>query len=135
MALISTIESDAEPGRQKLVLYVIAYICLLHRDCVSFFCRINISNDEIAKLSRLCHDYFRANALFFCVNPTIWTIGNIVPAHTQYMKDKYGLGLGINSMEGREAKHVFVARYSKNTNFVSRWLQIFHHELVSLIWL
>ena len=42
----------------------------------------------IAKLSRLCRDYFRANALFFCVYPTIWTIGNIVPAHTQYMKDK-----------------------------------------------
>ena len=38
-------------------------------------------------------------------------------------------------MEGREAKHVFVARYSKNTNFVSRWLQIFHQEFVSLIWL
>lgn len=35
-----------------------------------------------------------------------------MPAHTQYMKDKYGLGLGINSMEGREAKHVFVARYT-----------------------
>ena len=44
MALISTIEPDAGPGRQKLVLHVIAYICLLLRDCVSFFCRINISN-------------------------------------------------------------------------------------------
>jgi hypothetical protein len=26
-------------------------------------------------------------------------------------------GLGIYSMEGREAKHALVARYSKNTNF------------------
>lgn len=100
MALISPLEPSAGPGRPKTILHVIAYICLCLRDCVSLFSRINISNDEISKLSKLCHDYFRANALFFLVNPTIWTIGHIVPAHTQCMKDKYGLGLGLNSMEG-----------------------------------
>lgn len=135
MKLISHIEPISEPGRQKTILHVLAYICLLLRDCVSMFSRLNISNDEIKKLTSLCGDYFRANALFFQVNPTVWTIGNIVPAHTQYMKDKYGFGLGINSMEGREAKHVFIAKYSKNTNFFSRWEQIFRHEFVSLIWL
>ena len=66
--------------------------------------------------------------MFFTVNPTVWTIGNIVPSHTQCMKEKYDLGLGINSMVGREAKHVFIAKYSKNTNFVSRWEQIFQHQ-------
>ncbi|XP_028408827.1 uncharacterized protein LOC114531418 [Dendronephthya gigantea] len=134
MKLISYIEPISEPGRQKTILHILAYICLLLRDCVSIFSQINISNDEIKKLTNLCRDYFQANALFFQVNPTVWTIGNIVPAHTQYMKDKYDLGLGINSMEGREAKHVFIAKYSKNTNFVSRWKQIFRHEFVSLIW-
>ena len=135
MSLISPLESTAEPGRPKTILHVIAYICLCLRDCVSLFSRINISDDEICRLSRLCHDYFRVNALFFRVNPTIWTIGHIVPNHTQYMKDKYGLGLGLNSMEGRDAKHIFIAKYSKNTNFFSRWEQIFQHEFVSLIWL
>ena len=38
---------------------------------------------------------------FFHVNPTVWTIGHIVPAHARDMKSKYGLGLGLNSMEGR----------------------------------
>jgi len=51
------------------------------------------------------------------------------------MKSKYGLGLGLNSMEGREAKHVFVPKYSNNTMFYSRWEQIFLHEFVSLLWL
>ena len=131
----TVLESTAEPGRPKTILHVIAYICLCLRDCVSLFSRINISDDEICRISRLCHDYFRVNALFFRVNPTIWTIGHIVPNHTQYMKDKYGLGLGLNSMEGREAKHVFIAKYSKSTNFFSRWEHIFQHEFVSLIWL
>ena len=51
------------------------------------------------------------------------------------MKSKYGLGLGLNSMEGREAKHVFISKYSNNTMFYSRWEQIFLHEFVSLLWL
>lgn len=51
------------------------------------------------------------------------------------MKEKYGFGLGLNSMEGREAKHVFISKYSQNTMFHSRWQQIFLHEFVSLVWL
>ena len=51
------------------------------------------------------------------------------------MKGKYGLGLGLNFMEGREAKHVFISKYSQNTMFHSRWEQIFLHEFVSLFWL
>lgn len=51
------------------------------------------------------------------------------------MKGKYGLGLGPNSMEGREAKHVFVSKYSNNTMFYSCWEQIFLHEFASLLWL
>lgn len=132
MKFISCVEPNAESGRQKTIFQVLAYICLLLRDCVSLFSRINISNHEISKLTGLCRDYFRANALFFTVNPTVWTIGNIVPSHTQCIKEKYDLGIGINSMEGREAKHVFIAKYSKNTNFVSRWEQIFQHEFVCL---
>ena len=73
------------------------------------------------------------NAILFYVNPTVWTIGHIVPAHARDMKSKYGLGLGLNSMEGREAKHVFISKYSNNTMFYSRWKQIFLHEIVSLL--
>ena len=40
-----------------------------------------------------------------------------MPAHTKDMFGKYGLGLGLNSMEGREAKHVSIARYCRNTEF------------------
>lgn len=74
---------------------------------MSLFSCLDISDEQVSALKTLCTNYFTANAIFFYVNPTVWTMCHLVPAHTQYMKGKYGLGLGLNSMEGREAKHVF----------------------------
>ena len=51
------------------------------------------------------------------------------------MYDKYGLGLGLTLMEGREAKHAFISKYSNNTMFYSCGEHIFLHEFVSLLWL
>ena len=49
------------------------------------------------------------------INPTIWTVGVGIPYHTSQLKKKLGYGLGLNSMQGREAKHVKLARYVQNT--------------------
>ena len=38
-------------------------------------------------------------------------------------------------MEGREAKHIAIATYARNTTYQQRWEQIFLHEYISLIWL
>ena len=54
------------------------------------------------------------------------------------LKEKLGYGLGLNSMQGREAKHVKLARYVQNTYNVkksSRWWTVFRHEFVSMVWL
>ena len=115
--------------------HVLAYVCLLLRDCVSAFTRIHITNEQIDELEKKCRDYFILNCKFFTPHPTAWPSGIIVPAHTRDMKLMYGLDLGLNSMEGREAKHISICRYSKNTNYKKRWEQIFLHEHVSLIWL
>ena len=37
------------------------------------------------------------------------------PYHTSQSKEMLGYGLGLNSMQGREAKHVKLARYVQNT--------------------
>ena len=62
-------------------------------------------------------------------------MGNVVPVHTQDMKLRYGFVLGLSSMEGRESKHIAIAKYSANTAFLHRWEQAFQHEYISLIWL
>ena len=97
------------------------------------FTCVDISDDDIIDLKWLCSNYYKAHCIFLHVNPTVWTVGNVVPQHTSEMKTRYGLGL--NSMEGREAKHVFIAKYSQNTLYQHRWQQIFRHEYVTLLWL
>ena len=67
---------------------------------MSLFSRLDISDEQVSELKTLCTNYFRANAIFFHVNPTVWTIVHLVPAHTEYMKGKYGLGLALNSWKG-----------------------------------
>jgi hypothetical protein len=101
------------------------------------YTRINVSEEQIQELSSLCKQYYFLNVMYFGHHPTAWTLSHIVPAHVRDMKDKYNMGLGLNSlaMEGREAKHIFISKYNVNTNYHSRWSQIFRHEFISLLWL
>ena len=134
MLLIAAVESSVQQGsKEHYTFHVLAYLCLTLRDCVSAFSRIEISGEQLAELKRNCRIYFILNCLFFSRHPTVWTLGNVVPVHTKEMVKKYGMGLGLNSMEGREAKHISIARYCKNTNYKTRWEQIFLHEYVSLL--
>ena len=77
------------------------------------------------------------NALFLptSVNPTVWTIGHIIPAHTKGVNEKYEQGLCIVTMEGREAKNIALKKLSENTFYKRRWYEIFKHEFVMLVWL
>ena len=115
-----------------------AYLCLTLRDCVSVFNRIAVTDSHLDDLEKNCRTYFVLHYLYFDHHPThhAWTLGNIVPEHARDMKVKYGKGLiGLNLVEDREAKHISISRYSKNTDFKARWEQIFQHEYVSLVWL
>ena len=119
MLLISSVDSHVKKDtREELILHVLAYTCLCLRDCVPIFTRVAISDDDITKVRRHCSYYFKAHAIFLNVNPTVWTLGNVVPHHIGEMKAKYGMGLGLNSMEGREAKHVLLPSIPK-THFTS----------------
>ena len=137
MYSIDAVEPDIEEKtKSKFQFHVLAFLSLTLRECVSLFNCIKISDEQVSDLTQLCRVFFKlAVAYLNPSNPTVWTLGNVVPAHIKEMKVQYGMGLGLNSMEGREAKHVAIARYSANTVFQSRWQQIFMHEYVSLIWL
>ena len=76
-----------------------------------------------------------ACALFLNVTLTTWTIGNVVPIHTRECYSEFGLGLAINTMQGREAKHLRLREYTKKTTVLNRWNMAFRHEYMSTIWL
>ena len=134
MFLIDVLENGIS-GKAAELLHIHAYLCLCLRNAVSLFTRVNITDEQALELKQHCTNFYRSYWLFFSVNPTVWTLGCVVPAHTKEMKGIYGLGLGLNSMEGREAKHIAISKYCHNTAYAQRWEQVFHHEFIALIWL
>ena len=96
---------------------------------------MKIDKKQLDDLEKACQKFFISCALFLLVNPTVWTLGHVVPIHTRKLFEMYGKGLALNSMEGREAKHQAISRYAQNSNFSNRWKQVFRHEFISLVWL
>lgn len=135
MYLLRAVECQNDSESQQFKLHIFAFTCLSLRDAVSLFCRFAIEQEHLNQLDKACSNFFYSCALFLHVNPTVWTLGHVVPVHTREIFTMYGVGLSINSMEGREAKHQAIARYAQNSTFNTRWQQVFRHEFVSLIWL
>ncbi|CAH3167592.1 unnamed protein product, partial [Porites evermanni] len=135
MSIVKNLRMDSDQRSHTFQLHVFAHIAINLRDAVSLFSRVSISNEQVLSLQQFCSNYYRTTSLFLTSTPTTWTIGHIVPSHTKAIHERLGLGLGINSMEGREAKHVTLAKFTQNTQFSNRWAQVFKHEYVSLFWL
>lgn len=130
------------PGVSKgsyLKLHTLSFLGLKLRDAIAIYTRVKISNENLLELDHLCRSYFTAVALLLkCPNPTIWTIGYAIPFHAKQLFNTLGYGLGLNSMQGREAKHIKLKQYLANTcssRKHQQWWTVFRHEYVSLIWL
>ena len=135
MRLIKHLSHEEDSQKQKQTVLVLSYVGLKLRDCCSIFNRFEVQESDLVLLASLAKDYYRANALFLptSVNPTIWTLGHVLPVHARYAYDTYKQGLMTVTMEGREAKHIALHRLSGNTTY--RWQEIFRHEFIMLIWL
>ena len=134
MLIVLSLKTNADQESHTFKLHVFAYTAINLRDSVSLFSRITISGEEVQNLQQVC-SIFRATALFLSSTPTSWTIGHVVPLHAQPLCDSIGTGLGVNTMEGREAKHIALANFTHNTQYSNRWAQVFRHEYISLFWL
>ena len=122
MFLIACLRNYSDSPETKLRLAAIAYCCLQLRDAISYFSRVNIDQAGIDS-KKACQYFYNANMqIFNNITPTIWTISYAVLRHTQILFDKYGLRLALNSMQGREAKHVRLAQYARHSTKFKRWL-------------
>ena len=75
----------------------------------------------------------------FCLRKSHQWCGQLgthaIPFHAELLFKKFGFGLGINSMQGREAKHVKIAQFSKHATLTTRWTSVLKHDYVTLVWL
>lgn len=91
----------------KVNLHVFAFSGIKLQDSASLFSRVEINTEHLAKLTVCSQQYFNANTMLLeGANPTIWTIGYAIPYHAEQLFEDSGYGLGLNSMQGRESKHL-----------------------------
>ena len=62
-------------------------------------------------------------------------MGYAIPFHNKALFKEFGLGLGINTMQGREAKHVTLSSFARHATLTTCWRLVMRHEYISPIWL
>ena len=106
------------------------------RNSLSLASRVtNISVNDLPKLEQECTKYFNLASLFHSVTLSVWAMGYCIPFHTRQLLEDLGVGLGINSMQGRESKHQQLASFASFSLVKQRWAKVFRHEHMSNIWL
>ena len=100
---------------------------------------LRISDFDLQDLRKMKHEAFY---LFKCcclfdskILPSLWTLCDIVPFHADKCLNMYKMGLGFNTMEGREQKHQMISKYAENSTYQNTWPMIFRHEYIQLIYL
>ena len=131
----AAIEGDLEQPSNLLPL-TLSNMGIHLRDIISLASRVSqIGENHVQKLQSECKQYFNIASLFHSLNVSVWTLAHAVPFHTKQLLEDLGVGLGINSMQGRESKHQQVANFAEFSIVKNRWQKVFRHEYMSLIWL
>ena len=103
------------------------------RNSLSLASRVsNISSSDLPKLEQNCRQYFNLASLFHSANLSVWAMGYCVPFHTKQLLENLGVGLGINSMQGRESKHQQLASFASFSLVKHRWVKVFRHQQLCL---
>lgn len=86
MYMILAIEGDKDSRQVRMKLHIFAVAILSLRNAISLYSRFSIDEAQLNELDKECSNFFICCALFLEANPTVWTIGNVVPVHTRYLQ-------------------------------------------------
>ena len=113
--------------REKL--FQVYFQSLNLRKLISFSVRVvDFNEEDVTEMLVAGRKLFRSCCKFDkCLTPSLWTLSNVAPVHSKQMFDKIGLGLGANTMEGREQKHQQIYKYMQNSTVKERWQFVFRH--------
>ena len=129
--LIELLVSNIKDGNVLKRLYEIHYQSIYLRKLLSYTVRITDFNEEdLLDMKNVANVLFKACCSFEGkISPSLWTLCIVAPIHAENCFKMYGLGLGCNTMEGREQKHQMVGKYAEKSTVQNRWPLIFRHEL------
>ena len=138
MKLILSLRADDDDHLSNFKLHVFAYVGMQLREAESFYSQVHPPDQNyLACLKKSCQLYFNSVSLFqgSSVSPTVWTIGYVVRYHAQLIFRRYSLGLWVNIMQGRKAKHTMIGAFARHSTLSLRWQLVFRHEYISCVWL
>ena len=124
-------QSDTDKMKKSVLAILYAMHCL--REACGIFSKIHIKQNELQSLEYYCKQYYTTVAIFFRPTLSVWHLGHIVPEHCANIFEQLGYGLGLNAMQGREAKHLAIHSYAKHAMYHRRWSMIFEHEYMECI--
>ena len=125
-----------DPPEVKQKISALNFGCIQLRDATAYYSRVFIKEDEVEKCKQACQYFFNIYALMLrSVTPTVWTIGYAIPAHLEILFQRYTVGLGINSMQGREAMHVILSQFAKHSTKTTRWAMVLRHDFIANVWI
>lgn len=83
MRLIKVLRREGDSKKQRQTVLTLVYVGIRLTDCCSIFNRFEVQETDLTELKSLAEECYRANAMFLptAVNPTIWTIGHVLPVH------------------------------------------------------
>ena len=119
----------------QFTVVLFAYMAVQLRLVMSIAQRIHIDNTHIDEVRIAAKQYHNSFALFNKATCSTWLVCNVLPEHIADMYRRFGYGLGLNSMQGREAKHKSINDYARFSSPQTKWQDVFRHEYVHCIWL
>lgn len=99
MFVIHCLNQEHADSCPRLRLSALAFCWLQLRDAISYFSQVEISEQEVKNCQQAYQFFYNICALLLKeVTPTVWTIGYAIRRHIKILFDKFGMGLGINSI-------------------------------------
>ncbi|CAH1248480.1 Hypp8161 [Branchiostoma lanceolatum] len=116
--LVDSLATPDEDEKGKVVREVLGTMIHLLRDAASIYNKHETTEAELTEMERLLDLYYNLFCLFLPerANLTVWTVAKAIPHYARKLYDEYGVGYGVVSMQGKEAKNAKVKEYLKLTN-------------------
>ena len=116
--------------------HVIAYMAFHLSQVTVIMSKFNPTPDGAELAEKHAGLYFAAHNLFLdTVGLQEWTLAYVVPAHVRQASDRFDKGLGVNSTQGREAKHQAIKAYKAKTSPQTLYAKIMTHEYIDCLYL
>jgi len=105
MDVIEAVISPNDTEASNAKLYALAFSGLKLRNACSLMTRVtDIDQKGIDDLEKSCQEYFICSSLFSTsVTLSMCTVGLCAPYHTRSLFSAFQVGLGINTMQGRQS--------------------------------